>query len=382
MEKVIINSKTINAFADELQDSTDFFYYPEDCTDFLTDYCVDSNCTTIDEVNAALHDYLREMYDYSNEYIMENHKVIEGFLQTLKELFNENNVNKNLQKQGVISFKSLYICTIINNNLKEKLKMFNVYSKYLADIQKTTPLTAKEEFAMFKVYHETKSQLVRNQIAESNMRFVLKTVLEYKSSKVSIEDLIAAGSTGMIKAIDQFDYTRGTRFITYANFWIKSYIVSAINLHKHTIHIPWNKVVAAVKAQKKDNAKLSDLDREAMAVMATNYTNVSLDSTINKDSTHTFAEVITDHKHDIQSTSDIDDVVSLLTACLPENEKKVLCETYGVNTDKPQSLREIGASMGFSHSRIKQLRDQALRRVKKYTSKEVLDAAKETAYSN
>lgn len=260
--------------------------------------------------------------------------------------------------------------------------MFNVYSKYLADIQKTTPLTAKEEFAMFKVYHETKSQLVRNQIAESNMRFVLKTVLEYKSSNVSIEDLIAAGATGMIKAIDQFDYTRGTRFITYANFWVKSYIVSAINLHKHTIHIPWNKVVAAVKAQKKDNAKLSDLDREAMAVMATNYTNVSLDSTINKDSSHTFAEVITDHKNDIQHTSDIDDVVSLLTACLPENEKQVLCETYGVNTDKPQSLREIGASMGFSHSRIKQLRDQALRRVKKYTSKEVLDAAKETAYSN
>lgn len=98
MEKVIINSETINAFADELQDSTDFFYYPEDCTDFLADYCVDSNCTTIDEVNAELHNYLREMYDYSNEYIMENHKVIEGFLQTLKELFNENNVNKNLQK--------------------------------------------------------------------------------------------------------------------------------------------------------------------------------------------------------------------------------------------------------------------------------------------
>ena len=121
MEKVIINSKTINAFADELQDSTDFFYYPEDCTDFLTDYCVDSNCTTIDEVNAALHNYLREMYDYSTEYIMENHKVIEGFLQTLKVLFNENNV-KNLQKQGVISFKSLYICTIKQNKPQTKRK--------------------------------------------------------------------------------------------------------------------------------------------------------------------------------------------------------------------------------------------------------------------
>lgn len=260
--------------------------------------------------------------------------------------------------------------------------MFNVYSKYLADIQKTTPLTAKEEFVMFKAYRETKSQIVRNKIAESNMRFVLKTALEYKSSKVSIEDLIAAGSTGMIKAIDKFDYTRGTRFITYANYWVKSYIVSAINQHKHTIHIPWNKVVAAVKAQKKDNALLSDLDREAMAIMATNSKNVSLDSSINKDSKYTFADVITDHKTDIQCTSDIDNVVSQLTACLPENEKQVLCETYGINTDKPHSLREIGASMGFSHSRIKQLRDQALRRVKKYTSKEALEAAKDAAYNN
>lgn len=260
--------------------------------------------------------------------------------------------------------------------------MFNVYTKYLQDIKNTKPFTAEEEFAMFKAYNETKSRFIRNKIAESNMRFVLKTALEYKSSNVSIEDLIAAGSTGMIKAIDQFDYTRGQRFITYANWWVKSYIVSAINLHKNTIHIPWNKVVAAVKAQKKDDVDLSELDREAMAVMATNYGNVSLDSTINTDSKHTFAEVITDHKDDIQCTSDIDNVVSLLTACLPENEKHVLCETYGINTDKPHSLREIGSSMGFSHSRIKQLRDQALRRVKKYTSKEVLETAKEMAYNS
>ena len=76
--------------------------------------------------------------------------------------------------------------------------MFNVYSKYLADIKNTKPLTAEEEFAMFKAYNETKSQLIRNKIAESNMRFVLKTALEYKSSNVSIEDLVAAGSTGCV----------------------------------------------------------------------------------------------------------------------------------------------------------------------------------------
>ena len=257
--------------------------------------------------------------------------------------------------------------------------MNDSYAKYLVDIKKTKPLSIEEEQALFKAYSVSKTKTIRDKIAESNMRFVLKVALQYKNSNVDIPDLVAAGSYGMLKAIDAYDYTRGQRFITYALYWVKSYIVSAINLHKNTIHVPWNKVVAAVKAGKKQD-NLSDLDREAMAVMSINNTSVSLDSTVNADSKHTYAEVITDHKDDIRSKTDIESVVDALTSCLPENEKHVLCETYGINSDKPHSLREIGSSMGFSHARIKQLRDQALRRIKKYTSSTMLEAAKDMAY--
>lgn len=259
--------------------------------------------------------------------------------------------------------------------------MDNSYNAYLSDIKKTKPFNAETEQAMFKAYAETKSITIRNKIAESNMRFVLKVALDYKSSNVDMSDLVSAGSLGMLKAIDAFDYTRGQRFITYALWWVKAYIVAGINLHKHTIHVPWNKVVAAVKANKKQD-DLSDIDREAMAVMSINNSAVSLDSTVSADSKHTYADIITDHKDDISNQADVSSVIAQLTACLPENEKHVLCETYGVNSDKPHSLREIGSSMGYSHSRIKQLRDQALRRIRKYTDKSMLEAAKDMAYES
>lgn len=261
--------------------------------------------------------------------------------------------------------------------------MTTVYMKYLQDIQKTKPFSIDEEFAMFKLYSENKSLLIRNKIVESNMRFVLKTALEYKSSKVNIEDLITAGSIGMIKAIDQFDYTRGKRFVTYANWWIKSYIVSAINLYKNNVHIPWNKIVLAVKAQKKNNDELTMLDKEAMAVMSLNSTSVSLDSPVKSDSRNTYSEIISSHKDDIQANTNMsNDIISMLLSSLPENEKYVICEYHGINSDKPHSLREIGSSMGFSHSRVKQIRDQAMRRIKKYTSRSALEAAKEMIYDS
>lgn len=257
--------------------------------------------------------------------------------------------------------------------------MSTAYMKYLADIQKTQPFSPEKEFVMFKAYSEHKSLLIRNKIAESNMRFVLRTALDYKSSKVCIEDLITAGSIGMIKAIDQFDYTRGKRFITYANWWIKSYIVSAINLYKNNVHIPWNKIVLAVKARKKNDDDLTMLDREAMAVMSLNSTSISLDSPVKSDSRNIYAEIISSHKDDIQTNMN-NDIVTMLLNSLPEKEKHVLCEYHGINSDKPHSLREIGSSMGFSHSRVKQIRDQAMRRLKKYNSREALEAAKEMIY--
>ena len=252
----------------------------------------------------------------------------------------------------------------------------NSYSKLLKDIAATKPLSQKEEKTLFELYNKTHDKIIRDKIVQANMRFVLKTALAYKNSSVDMSDIIVAGSTGLVKAVENYDVTRGLRFMTYALYWIKSYIHSAIEQHRNLIAIPWNQA-NAIKIAKSKCKGSTEIDPELRAVDAINKNKVTFDSPVSGDSKNTFADIIADKNGNVTVETDTEQLINALTACLPENEKQVLCETYGVNTDKPHSLREIGSSMGFSHSRIKQLRDQALRRIKKYTSPEMLQICKE-----
>jgi RNA polymerase primary sigma factor len=252
----------------------------------------------------------------------------------------------------------------------------NSYSKLLKDIAATKPLSQKEENTLFVLYSKTHDKMIRDKIVQANMRFVLKTALAYKNSSVEMSDIIIAGSTGLIKAVENYDVTRGLRFMTYALYWIKSYIHSAIEKHKNLIAIPWNQANAIKIAKSKCRGNI-EIDPELRAIDTINKNMVAFDSPVSGDSKNTFADIIADHNKNVTVETDTEQLINALTACLPENEKHVLCETYGVNTDKPHSLREIGSEMCVSHSRIKQLRDQALRRIKKYTSPEMLQICKE-----
>lgn len=253
------------------------------------------------------------------------------------------------------------------------------YAKYLNDIRSSKRLTHNEMMVMFKEYKRTKSKPIRDQLVSSNMRFVLQVALNYKNSSVNMSDLLSEGSIGLMHAIEHFDYTLGQKFTTYAVYWIKSYINSAMSKHKNMIHIPANRVIQISKALQ-SSADGSALDKEAEALMQINNSKVSLDARIGDDSKNTFADILSNSKDDIKVESDYSTMIEGLTACLPDKEKQVLCETYGINTDKPHTLREIGSSMGYSHARIRQLRDQALRRIRKYTDTDMLIAAKDAIY--
>lgn len=262
----------------------------------------------------------------------------------------------------------------------------NSYTKYLKDIATCDTLSPKEEITYFEMYNKTKSEhdiasskLIRDKIVAANMRLVLKIALSYKNSSVDMSDIITAGATGLVKAVENFDVSRGNRFITYALYWIKSYIHTGIESHKNMIAIPWNQTVAIMSAKKKCKGN-QEINNDLKFIDSLNKNKVAIDSPVNGDSKNTFADVIADENGvETSYNNDASLLINALTSCLPDNEKQVLYETYGINSDKPHSLREIGNSMGFSHSRIKQLRDQAMRRIKKYTSKEMLQLCKDKA---
>lgn len=247
------------------------------------------------------------------------------------------------------------------------------FNKYKADIFKTKKFTLEEERVYFEIYSKNKSTLVRDKIVKAYSRLVLKIALDYRKTGVPLEDLLSSGFCGLIRAVELFDITRGKRFMTYGLYWIKAAIHFAIEQHKNLIAIPWNKSVAIKKAKK--NAVAND---ELVKCDSINNSIVSFESPVFDNSKNTIADVVKDENvYDVAAKVDTDMLIDIMLAALPENEKIVLREMYGIGCDKPNTLREIADHMDCSHSRIKQLRDQALRRIKKYTAPQMMDCIRE-----
>lgn len=248
------------------------------------------------------------------------------------------------------------------------------FNKYKADIFKTVKLTPAEERAYFETYSKTKSRLIRNNIVAANARLVLKIALNYRTAGVALEDLISNGFCGLIRAVEMFDVTRGNRFMTYALYWITAAIHSAIEQNKNLISIPWNKTVAIKKSKKSSSKK----DEKLAEYDSINKSIVSFESPAYDNSKSLLSDVIEDkNNYDIASKVESELLVNNMLNCLPNDEKRVISETCGIGCDKPYTLREIGTHMSSSHSRVRQLRDQAIRRIKKYSSPKMLESIRE-----
>ena len=255
---------------------------------------------------------------------------------------------------------------------------------YIKDITKYEPMSAEEEQAAFLLYKENHDRLLKQKLMNSNMRFVLKIALEFNNAKCDLTDLISEGAMGLSRAVEEYDVTRGTKFITLAVYWIKAYINSSLNKYQNVIHIPYN-VISKYNKEKRKATKLGqtvEVDEKLMKAMGINNSQVSIDAKMSDDAHNTYADVIADENtDDFDAVEATKSVVRGLTQCLPELEREVIDKIYGFSTGETQTLREVGAQIGYSHVRVRQLRDQALRRIVKYTSPVLLEEAKEIVYA-
>ncbi|MCF0117116.1 MAG: RNA polymerase sigma factor RpoD/SigA [Bacilli bacterium] len=251
--------------------------------------------------------------------------------------------------------------------------------KYLADIRKTKPLSLEEEQILFKLL-KNGNNAARNKLIYSNMRFVLKVAMQYKSCNIPLTDLINEGAIGLSEAVDRFDPTMGYKFISFAVWWIKAYITKAINEKANLVRIPANKSVELRKALK-ENSKGHELPDEIKEIAQFSQTHVSFDNQINNDSKTTYSEILKDESiispENITEINNTQELVNDLMCQLPDKEKTVIQALYGINNPEPQTLRKVASSMNISHERIRQLRDQALKRIRKYNNKELLQDKKE-----
>ncbi|WP_158978667.1 RNA polymerase sigma factor RpoD/SigA [Cellulophaga sp. L1A9] len=265
--------------------------------------------------------------------------------------------------------------------------------KYFQEISKLDMITANEEVELAIKIREG-DQVALNTLVNANLRFVVSVAKQYQGSGLRLSDLINEGNVGLVKAAKRFDETRGFKFISYAVWWIRQSILQAISELSRMVRLPLNKIGEIGKINKVFSYLEQSLQRPPNAIeiareldMSTSQVKLAMKNTgkhLSMDAP--FAEGESSNLYNVvQSkeanspdtnlmqeslTSDIGDLLSTL----PSRESDIIRLYYGIGEKAPMSLTEIGEIFDISRERVRQIREKAIRVLRRKSQKEVLKA--------
>ncbi len=252
-----------------------------------------------------------------------------------------------------------------------------------AHVSDDTPLTVEEERKLVRKFRRGNEE-ARRRLIEANMRFVVKTALQYKSQGMSLEDLIQEGNLGLIEALEKFDPNKGCRLITYASWWIRLYIQRSIEQRSRTVNLPINKLDTLRKirsfettfemqnGRKPTNEEIADhLRIPERRVQEVQELAPSFCSFYNQDDDQPGLErTLTDDRSvsasDRLSSKEMRNRLRRAMQVLNGREKEVLAWRFGLfpNGDT-HSLRQIGQKLGLSAEGVRRIEAQALEKLRR-----------------
>ena len=239
---------------------------------------------------------------------------------------------------------------------------------YLKDIRKLKVMTPERERALGeRIASEDCSQREKDEIQkemlEGNLRFVITVAKQYQNQGVDLSDLIAEGNFGLMKAINNFDWTKNNRFISYAVWWIKQSILQSLNEHSRTIRLPVN-VVQDMQKEKRENEKTNKNLSDKFANLPKM---IDLDMHINEDG-DTLIDVIKNMNVEspdaIFSTKEALKEKMLKIMNVLDNRERVIVEDYYGITGTPRTLEDIGTDFSLTKERVRQIKEKALRKLR------------------
>ena len=264
----------------------------------------------------------------------------------------------------------------------------NVLATYLKEINKI-PLLSNEEEVELAEKAAAGDKLAKNKIINANLRFVVTIAKKYQKKGLDIEDLISEGNIALINAIEKFDVSKGYRFISYAVWWIRQSILKAICEKSRPIRLPLNRANELVRiehAKKELYSTGLSLNEEDEITEVANMLNMdsthvreminiskemaSLDSEIyGKDNSYiTMGEMLEDTRYAAPDTKlieeDMNRELNDVIDTLKPNEAQVLRMRYGLDGQKPMSLKEVGEAFDLTKERIRQIEKIAIKRMR------------------
>ncbi|MEZ5540908.1 MAG: RNA polymerase sigma factor RpoS [Pseudomonadota bacterium] len=260
---------------------------------------------------------------------------------------------------------------------------------YLNEIGASPLLTAEEE-VHFARLAQRGDEAARKRMIESNLRLVVKIARRYTNRGLAFLDLIEEGNLGLIRAVEKFDPERGFRFSTYATWWIRQTIERAIMNQTRTIRLPIHVIkeintylrAARSLAQKLDHEpsaeEIASLLHKPIAdvenMLGLNERVTSTDTSILNDPSRTLLDTIADDQAPDPSDSIADEDIHVnLEECLAQltdKQREVVERRFGLHGYSVSTLEEVGAEIGVTRERVRQIQMDALKKLKKILEQE------------
>jgi len=257
-------------------------------------------------------------------------------------------------------------------------------SRYFSEIREYRLLTKKQEQGLARnVKKGCRDSL--DELVKSNLSFVVKVASEYRNLGMPFEDMLNEGNIGLIEAAHRYDASKGTKFITYAIWWIRKSILKSLSEHSSLVRVPTYQMKKVREIRDAENSLRRSLGRKPAReeisdrlsrsvnkidqVLQFTLREMSLDDKVGKDRDTPIADYLVDHNlvtpEDDLIKREANTLVSEAMADLTEQERTVLCHRFGIAGGPTLTLKEIGEMMHISRERVRQVECQAKNRLKK-----------------
>ncbi|MEQ1529324.1 MAG: RNA polymerase sigma factor RpoD/SigA [Methylococcales bacterium] len=225
----------------------------------------------------------------------------------------------------------------------------------------------------------------RQKLAAANSRLVLFIANQYKGGFLDFDDLVQEGQTGLLKAVDRFNYQLGFQFSTYAGYWIRQAISRALTRCERVVRLPFGQMATINKVFRGKEELMARIGKEPTRTELAEHVGISVDelNTILSISQTSMSFDAEDDEEDVSqapanfieqgvfthsfgeiAASELEKLLNGAISTLNSREAKIVCSHFGINSDCEMTLQEIGAELNLTRERVRQIQVMALNKIK------------------